>query len=718
MRVSKINLVLSLLLVTLSLGFSISICNVQLNSPWFKVNDSGMNTVLLADDTGNVFLQGKSHTGVISSNSFILATDFFFNKDISKFTSTFSQQPTVDTQSALIIKNNQNISVASFSAGVIKAKGFIVAQGEHANCDKNGLYCSITQPTVVETRNYYCDILGNEQGACKYTATPVEDCALKASTDSDGGKMYHVFGTVTDYNSCYNGGCVGTNYDDVCTTTTQLKEYSVAGSAIQSDLYNCNVEDYSYCSGPVGLDVRTVKHSCSSGACDSGVDKLSMTCLALPSSYSSWTCGPTSTTRTRTVTTFTPTCSLGVCGSTSSQTPETQACPANQYCIMQNGQGNCVSYTYTWQVTGTGACSATCGAGTMSQSYICKRNDGVTVTNGYCPVASKPADTVTCNNGPCCTSVCTSGAKQCSGTTGYQTCGDYNGDSCTEWSSVISCSTGNTCSGAGTCVNPNACTTLGAHRCAVDPGFTSCNGMELQGKPVSQVCKNYVWTTETQCGCAGCNSGTGMCKTACTPTLTPAASTVCSGTSFYQTNSCTGASQLAYGTKSCTATCTAGYYSAGGGPFYSDPCPAACSSRSMTASSTYGYGNGCQGYNGGTFNGNTCYTTNNAWVCTNSGVCGPSTGGSQGSISSCYCTCTGGGGTGGGTTNGCSKCTGMVSGGSVYYCASSGTCAYASSGSSVSGCTLCSGGSSGGTGCTYGYCSDGKTCARYSGQYC
>lgn len=53
---------------------------------------------------------------------------------------------------------------------------------------------------------------------------------------------------------------------------------------------------------------------------------------------------------------------------------------------------------------------------------------------------------ITCSNE--CT---TSGSKQCSGN-GYQTCGNYDSDSCTEWSSVTSCPSGQTCSN-GQCIN-------------------------------------------------------------------------------------------------------------------------------------------------------------------------------------------------------------------------------------------------------------------------
>jgi uncharacterized repeat protein (TIGR01451 family) len=52
-----------------------------------------------------------------------------------------------------------------------------------------------------------------------------------------------------------------------------------------------------------------------------------------------------------------------------------------------------------------------------------------------------------------CTNECSvAGATQCNGTTGYKTCGNYDSDSCLEWSTVTNCSTNQTCSG-GTCAN-------------------------------------------------------------------------------------------------------------------------------------------------------------------------------------------------------------------------------------------------------------------------
>jgi cysteine-rich repeat protein len=52
---------------------------------------------------------------------------------------------------------------------------------------------------------------------------------------------------------------------------------------------------------------------------------------------------------------------------------------------------------------------------------------------------------------PACSNVCTSGARQCSGTTGYQTCAT-GASGCTEWSAVTACGAMQACSG-GVCVS-------------------------------------------------------------------------------------------------------------------------------------------------------------------------------------------------------------------------------------------------------------------------
>lgn len=61
--------------------------------------------------------------------------------------------------------------------------------------------------------------------------------------------------------------------------------------------------------------------------------------------------------------------------------------------------GGC--YSYSWQVGGWGACSASCGGGTQWRSVWCLRSDGATVADGFCG-GGRPAD-----NQPCNTQVCT-----------------------------------------------------------------------------------------------------------------------------------------------------------------------------------------------------------------------------------------------------------------------------------------------------------------------
>src|SRR3989344_6709344 len=82
---------------------------------------------------------------------------------------------------------------------------------------------------------------------------------------------------------------------------------------------------------------------------------------------------------------------------------------------------------------------------------------------------------------PTCSDECSSnGAKQCSGD-GYQTCGNYDSDACLEFSSVTSCSSGETCV-AGACVS-------NSYTCAdSDGGKTySTKGNVVASSPTSSI---------------------------------------------------------------------------------------------------------------------------------------------------------------------------------------------------------------------------------------
>ena len=87
----------------------------------------------------------------------------------------------------------------------------------------------------------------------------------------------------------------------------------------------------------------------------------------------------------------------------------------------------------------------------------------------------------TCTDGECvatCTDDCsTSGAKKCDGTTGYQTCGNYDTDSCLEWSSTTNCDYTKTCK-SGNCVKKDWPIGLVTFECNVNDGCYFTNNLE------------------------------------------------------------------------------------------------------------------------------------------------------------------------------------------------------------------------------------------------
>ena len=118
-------------------------------------------------------------------------------------------------------------------------------------------------------------------------------------------------------------------------------------------------------------------------------------------------------------------------------------------------------------------------------------------------------------SGVACTNECSpSGARQCASGTNYQTCGNYDVDSCLEWSTATTCGTANcdsldticrdysnvpqTCSGAGVCTT----------------GTTNCNSFTN----LITACSGY---TQAQCAADTCSvSATGcvwQIGTGCVP---------------------------------------------------------------------------------------------------------------------------------------------------------------------------------------------------------
>jgi len=110
------------------------------------------------------------------------------------------------------------------------------------NCNnRDGWYCS---GSTRQFRNYDCS-----GGSCTYSITSSEDCATKASTDSDGSATaYTVGGTVTDYVTCSGASCTSTSINDVCSGTV-LTERGASGSSYVSNNKQCQDFESNYCSG-------------------------------------------------------------------------------------------------------------------------------------------------------------------------------------------------------------------------------------------------------------------------------------------------------------------------------------------------------------------------------------------------------------------------------------------------------------------------------------
>lgn len=107
----------------------------------------------------------------------------------------------------------------------------------------------------------------------------------------------------------------------------------------------------------------------------------------------------------------------------------------------------------------------------------------------------------TCSNGNCreaCINECADGTVQCGGE-GVQTCGNFDGDECMEWSEAVPCDQNESCSG-GQCSEQcqNECGAANARQCSAN-GFQVCGNTDgdaclewgdLQGCPAGQVCAN------------------------------------------------------------------------------------------------------------------------------------------------------------------------------------------------------------------------------------
>ena len=183
----------------------------------------------------------------------------------------------------------------------------------------------------------------------------------------------------------------------------------------------------------------------------------------------------------------------------------------------------------------------------------------------------------------CSNSCLNSGDKQCatiSGYSGYETCGDYNYDSCLEWSGIMVCPSGQTCSSGACVTTPQICVPAAVSVCKV------CNAAGSAWVDDSTKCATG--QTCTNGACVGCTA------------------TTCTALG----HTCGSYSDNCGGTLNC-GTCATGQSCVNGACAATPTCTATtCTALGHTCGS---YGDNC----GGTLNCGTCAT---GQTCTN-GAC-------------------------------------------------------------------------------------------------
>jgi hypothetical protein len=153
-------------------------------------------------------------------------------------------------------------------------------------------------------------------------------------------------------------------------------------------------------------------------------------------------------------------------------------------------------------------------------SWVDPCETGEVCSDGYCI-----PDT------PSCEDECsTPGSKACSNN-GVITCGNYDSDSCLDWSQPVSCAAGEVCSN-GECILSctDECSPSGLNQC-FDNGFKTCGNYD------SDSCLE--WSTKTQCAAnEQCQSGSCVDVGECTPGDTRPCGTSNVGQCSYGTETC------------------------------------------------------------------------------------------------------------------------------------------------------------------------------------
>ena len=209
-----------------------------------------------------------------------------------------------------------------------------------------------------------------------------------------------------------------------------------------------------------------------------------------------------------------PVCS-NQCGSGQNQCSSSsayQSCAQNASgCWMWSSAVSCPS----GQTCSGGICAAACTNQCTSGQRQCSGASAyqTCVQQGSCWVWSSATSCgagQTCSNGNCvstppvCNNQCTSGQKQCSGTSAFQSC-VQNSSGCWMWSSAAGCPSGQTCSAGNCVVNPPVCN----NQCT--SGQKVCDGLNTYKTCAQNSSGCWMWSSAA--GCSGsqlCSNGDCM----------------------------------------------------------------------------------------------------------------------------------------------------------------------------------------------------------------
>lgn len=278
-----------------------------------------------------------------------------------------------------------------------------------------------------------------------------------------------VVDSVLVFNNSEYGIFIDGNYNTIKNTNVSgnYKSSNLPGGGItsrgQNDVFSNIISCFNGLDSHSGIDPYPfAKPSSTNVACDSG----SVCTKNCSTYYSSSLCA-------HGVCYNTPS-GLSACSSNGCNSEGERKCFGSSYqqCTATNGclaWSNPLICAQGYTCTGSGACTLNqiCTPGTPkagTQCFICNADGtGYPTNHTVCASGKCNSNTGMCeaqgNTTSTCTNACsTAGVSECSGN-GNRICGNYDSDSCLEWSNVNSCNSGQSCV-SGTCVGSNSSSSL------------------------------------------------------------------------------------------------------------------------------------------------------------------------------------------------------------------------------------------------------------------